>query len=138
MHAGGLGALTMVSVPINEWFSWKPSAQPSSMQVLNALAIDPGRTWKGPWRWFDESMLECCEPLEVVREKGICISKLTCLAQCNGATTKLKYGDVTSLHEFREVREVPSVWSSMLGSASDKTYLRRYSLKAVGLLNHRM
>jgi hypothetical protein len=34
-------------------------------QVLNALAIDPGRTWKGPWRWFDESMLDCCEPLEV-------------------------------------------------------------------------
>lgn len=49
-------------------------------------------------------MLECCEPLDVVREKGICISKLTCLAQCNGATTKLKYGDMTSLQEFREVR----------------------------------
>ncbi|KAE8767612.1 Glutathione gamma-glutamylcysteinyltransferase 1 [Hordeum vulgare] len=25
--------------------------------VLNALTIDPGRPWKGPWRWFDESML---------------------------------------------------------------------------------
>jgi len=77
----GLGALTM---------------------VLNALAIDPGRTWKGPWRWFDESMLECCEPLEVVRARGICISKLDCLARCNGATTELKYGDSVSLEEFRE------------------------------------
>ena len=77
----GLGALTM---------------------VLNALAIDPGRTWKGPWRWFDESMLECCEPLEVVRAKGICISKLDCLARCNGATTQLKYGDSAGLAEFRE------------------------------------
>jgi len=76
----GLGALTM---------------------VLNALAIDPGRTWKGPWRWFDESMLECCEPLEVVRERGICIGKLDCLARCNGATTVLKYGDSTSVEEFR-------------------------------------
>lgn len=76
----GLGALTM---------------------VLNALAIDPGRTWKGPWRWFDESMLECCEPLEVVRERGICIGKLDCLARCNGATTVLKYGDSTGLEEFR-------------------------------------
>jgi hypothetical protein len=76
----GLGALTM---------------------VLNALAIDPGRTWKGPWRWFDESMLECCEPLEVVRARGICISKLDCLARCNGATTQLKYGDSVSLAEFR-------------------------------------
>lgn len=77
----GLGALTM---------------------VLNALAIDPGRTWKGPWRWFDESMLECCEPLEVVRERGICISKLDCLARCNGAATVLKYGDSTGLDEFRQ------------------------------------
>ncbi|KAI3694349.1 hypothetical protein L1987_77314 [Smallanthus sonchifolius] len=32
--------------------------------VLNALSIDPGRKWKGPLRWFDESMLDCCEPLE--------------------------------------------------------------------------
>ncbi len=77
----GLGALTM---------------------VLNALAIDPGRTWKGPWRWFDESMLECCEPLEVVRARGICISKLDCLARCNGAATVLKYGESTGLAEFRQ------------------------------------
>jgi len=72
--------------------------------VLNALAIDPGRTWKGPWRWFDESMLECCEPLEVVKSKGISMDKLDCLARCNGATTVLKYGDVISLDQFREVR----------------------------------
>ncbi|KAL0461087.1 UNVERIFIED_CONTAM: Glutathione gamma-glutamylcysteinyltransferase 1 [Sesamum latifolium] len=36
----------------------------SLSMVLNALAIDPGRKWKGPWRWFDENMLDCCEPLE--------------------------------------------------------------------------
>ncbi|KAL0693460.1 hypothetical protein Bca4012_060640 [Brassica carinata] len=53
--------------------------------VLNALSIDPGRKWKGPWRWFDESMLECCESLEVVKEKGISFGKLVCLAQCSGA-----------------------------------------------------
>ncbi|KAK8493991.1 hypothetical protein V6N12_035156 [Hibiscus sabdariffa] len=35
--------------------------------VLNALAIDPGRTWKGPWRWFDDTMLDCCEPLEKIK-----------------------------------------------------------------------
>ena len=23
--------------------------------VLNALNVDPMRTWKGPWRWFNES-----------------------------------------------------------------------------------
>ena len=54
--------------------------------VLNALNVDPKRTWKGPWRWFHESMLDCCEPLEVVQQKGITFNKLVCLARCNGAT----------------------------------------------------
>ena len=25
--------------------------------ALNALGIDPGRLWKGPWRWFNEDMV---------------------------------------------------------------------------------
>lgn len=57
----------------------------SLTMVLNALNVDPKRTWKGPWRWFHESMLDCCEPLKVVQEKGITFSKLVCLARCNGA-----------------------------------------------------
>ena len=36
----------------------------SLAMVLNALQIDPGRTWKGAWRWFDESKLDCCKPLD--------------------------------------------------------------------------
>ncbi|KAF8014209.1 hypothetical protein BT93_H0142 [Corymbia citriodora subsp. variegata] len=47
----------------------------SLSMVLNALAIDPGRKWKGPWRWFDESMLDCCEPLEKVKAEGISFGK---------------------------------------------------------------
>ncbi len=27
-------------------------------QVLNALSIDPGRQWKGVWRWFSETQLQ--------------------------------------------------------------------------------
>ncbi|KAF8663313.1 hypothetical protein HU200_055926 [Digitaria exilis] len=53
--------------------------------VLNALAIDPGRRWKGPWRWFDESMLDCCEPLDKVKAEGITFGKVACLARCSGA-----------------------------------------------------
>ncbi|KAI3700420.1 hypothetical protein L2E82_45048 [Cichorium intybus] len=44
--------------------------------VLNALSIDPGRKWKGPWRWFDESMLDCCGPLEKVKAEGISFGKV--------------------------------------------------------------
>ncbi|CAO2181329.1 unnamed protein product [Urochloa humidicola] len=53
--------------------------------VLNALAIDPGLRWKGPWRWFDESMLDCCEPLDKVKAEGITFGKVACLAHCAGA-----------------------------------------------------
>jgi hypothetical protein len=30
----------------------------SLVVALNALAIDPGRLWKGPWRWFSEDLLD--------------------------------------------------------------------------------
>jgi len=32
----------------------------SLSMVLNALAIDPRRPWKGVWRWFSEDLLDCC------------------------------------------------------------------------------
>lgn len=98
--------------------------------VLNALAIDPCRKWKGikysfsshkleiqflccvllieinsitgPWRWFDETMLDCCEPLENVRVKGISFGKVICLAHCAGANVEAYRTDQTSIDEFRE------------------------------------
>ncbi|KAG2302326.1 hypothetical protein Bca52824_030977 [Brassica carinata] len=70
--------------------------------VLNALSIDPGRKWKGPWRWFDESMLECCESLEVVKEKGISFGKLVCLAQCSGAKVEAFCTSQSTIDDFRQ------------------------------------
>lgn len=69
--------------------------------VLNALAIDPGRKWKGPWRWFDESMLDCCEPLEKVKVDGITFGKVACLANCAGAKVEALRTNQSSLDEFR-------------------------------------
>ncbi len=57
----------------------------SLSMVLNALLIDPNRVWQGVWRWFEDGMLDCCEDIEVVKEKGIIMSKLACLARCQGA-----------------------------------------------------
>lgn len=74
----------------------------SLTMALNALFVDPGRIWKGVWRWFDESMLDCCDPLEVVKLQGITIEKLACLATCNGAKVAVKYGDAIGVEEFRE------------------------------------
>lgn len=44
--------------------------------VLNALSIDPGRQWRGPWRWFSEAQLDCCIPLEVVKTQGITLMQV--------------------------------------------------------------
>ncbi|RYR52930.1 hypothetical protein Ahy_A06g027786 isoform B [Arachis hypogaea] len=74
----------------------------SLSMVLNALAIDPGRKWKGPWRWFDESMLDCCEPLEKVKAKGISFGKLVCLAHCAGAKVEAFHASQSSIDAFRE------------------------------------
>ncbi|XVF21544.1 hypothetical protein REPUB_Repub12eG0099000 [Reevesia pubescens] len=70
--------------------------------VLNALTIDPGRTWKGPWRWFDDSMLDCCEPLEKIKNQGITFGKVACLAVCNGAQVEPFRTDQSSLDDFRK------------------------------------
>ncbi|KAM0789042.1 hypothetical protein ACM66B_003107 [Microbotryomycetes sp. NB124-2] len=52
--------------------------------VLNALEIDPQRKFVGPWRWYDQSMLDCCRPLEAVAQVGITLNEFACLARCNG------------------------------------------------------
>ncbi|CAH2038985.1 unnamed protein product, partial [Thlaspi arvense] len=74
----------------------------SLSMVLNSLSIDPGRLWKGPWRWFDESMLECCEPLEVVKDKGISFGKVVCLAHSSGAKVEAFRTNQISIDNFRK------------------------------------
>ncbi|KAK3414575.1 hypothetical protein EUGRSUZ_H00436 [Eucalyptus grandis] len=74
----------------------------SVSMVLNALAIDPRRKWKGPWRWFDESMLDCCEPLEKVKAEGISFGKVVCLAQCAGAEVEAFRTSQTTVDHFRQ------------------------------------
>ncbi|KAK9083155.1 hypothetical protein Scep_029626 [Stephania cephalantha] len=74
----------------------------SLSMVLNALAIDPGRKWKGPWRWFDESMLDCCEPLEKVKAKGITFGKVACLAHCAGAKVEAFRTNQSNVDDFRK------------------------------------
>jgi glutathione gamma-glutamylcysteinyltransferase len=74
----------------------------SLVMALNALGIDPGRAWRGPWRWFSEELLDCCTPLEKVRQKGVSIEELACLARCNGAGASIARpadGGVAALRE---------------------------------------
>jgi glutathione gamma-glutamylcysteinyltransferase len=61
--------------------------------ALNSLAIDPERQWKGPWRWFSEELLDCCTPLDVIKQHGITIKEFACLARCNGAACDVFYSE---------------------------------------------
>eukprot|EP00850_Spirogloea_muscicola_P008412 SM000044S16059 [mRNA] locus=s44:744219:747633:- [translate_table: standard] len=69
--------------------------------VLNALAVDPGRTWKGPWRWFDETMLDCCEPLQKIALEGTTFSSVACLARCAGGLVQEARASNSSLADLR-------------------------------------
>merc|ERR1719436_1085253 len=88
--------------------------------VLNALNVDPGKTWKGPWRWFHEGMLDCCEPLEEIKERGIAWSKFVCLARCNGLLVDSRRADENSgsLADFR--RMVEEVATQSVGCATEQ------------------
>ncbi|VIO94743.1 Phytochelatin synthase family protein [Brugia malayi] len=66
------------------------------VMVLNALEVDPGRVWKSPWRFYHESMLDCCVPLDDIKKTGITLSQFACLAECNKLYTEVKYANSKS------------------------------------------
>jgi glutathione gamma-glutamylcysteinyltransferase len=95
---------------------------------LNAFAVDPRQTWKGPWRWYEESMLNCCVDLDDVKRTGITMSVFHCLAQCQGLTSRVYYAqdESSTVEHFREQVRVACVEaeegdddSSGSGSGSD-------------------
>lgn len=70
--------------------------------ILNALAVDPRRTWKGPWRWYEERHLNCCVDLEEVKKTGITFGTFACLARCQGLTVDAHLGSKSSVDDFRK------------------------------------
>ena len=105
----------------------------SLSMALNALRVDPRRVWKGVWRWFDDSMLDCCLALEVVQRSGIVLHTLACLARCNGAAVRLVQATDISEDDFRgEVKRVCAFKSSSSSSSSSGGVLiASYSRKAL-------
>jgi glutathione gamma-glutamylcysteinyltransferase len=95
----------------------------SLVVALNALGIDPGRLWKGPWRWFAEDLLDCCVPLEAVRERGLDLDELGCLARCNGADVELKRPDRAGFPEWRAAIADAAQARSVLIASYDRKLL---------------
>ncbi|MDP2305344.1 MAG: phytochelatin synthase family protein [Pseudomonadota bacterium] len=104
----------------------------SLVVVLNALSIDPARPWKGAWRWYAEELLDCCDPLDVVRTRGLTLPRFGCLARCNGATAGVRYADELGVEPLREDLRAagaggPAVIVSFARSALDQTGAGHYS-----------
>ncbi len=74
----------------------------SLVMVLNALSMDPGRTWIGSvWRWYHEDMLDgVCRNLDDVRRAGITLSEFCCMARCHGCDVSLYFA--TELDEEKD------------------------------------
>jgi len=43
-------------------------------------------------------MLDCCQPLEVIKENGITLAEFSCLAKCNGLEAVTRFADSTFVH----------------------------------------
>lgn len=71
--------------------------------VLNALAVDPQRPWKGVWRHYSEELFDCCADLDRVKREGIAFDQLACLARCNGLHVDVYYGSRSSEEVFRRL-----------------------------------
>ncbi|XP_031742437.1 glutathione gamma-glutamylcysteinyltransferase 3 isoform X2 [Cucumis sativus] len=56
----------------------------------------------GPWRWFDDTMLDCCEPLAKIKTDGITFGKVACLARCNGAKVLAFRTNESTIDDFRK------------------------------------
>lgn len=87
--------------------------------ALNSLSIDPGRVWKGPWRWFSEEMLDCCTSLEVVKKQGITLGQFVCLARCNGAKASVFYG--SERYGLEDCYTI-IMYSSYLSNSNESTF----------------
>ena len=74
---------------------------------------------------YHENMLDCCAPLEVVRQKGITFKKFTCLARCSGLDVEMFQlrGQVT-LEYFRKLVQSAA-------TADDRVVVMSYSRKTL-------
>ena len=96
--------------------------------ALNALGIDPGRRWKGSWRWFSEELLDCCKSLDEVRRSGITLDEAACLARCSSAAVTVRRADSVDVDVAALRRDVLAASTT----ADGPVLIVNYSRNAVG------
>eukprot|EP01083_Nonionella_stella_P298774 1014033_1 len=76
--------------------------------VLNTLAVDPKRVWKDSWRWYSESMLDCCRSLDQIKAEGITFDQFVCLGRYNSLSMIVKRPNQRHLYPTRDTK-VPTI-----------------------------
>ena len=103
----------------------------SLTMVLNALSLDPGRIWRGSWRWFDDSMLDCCDKLETIESHGITLPRVSCLARCNGAEVKMVLAERSDVDIFRKTVKDVTAGTVCASGKNSKSFVRLMSLRSI-------
>jgi glutathione gamma-glutamylcysteinyltransferase len=105
------------------------------VMALNALAVDPLRTWKGPWRWYaEEAMVNCCLDLKSVQAEGVTLAVFAGIATCQGLSVQVTYAaaakdddgdedETVSLERFRRAVEMACVENDHDESPDDSPLL---------------
>lgn len=77
-------------------------------------------------------MLDCCEPLETVKARGISFGKLVCLAHCAGAKVEAFRTNHSTIEEFRKyVMRCSSSDDCHVISSYDRSVLKQVLLIAI-------
>ncbi|KAJ2893044.1 hypothetical protein IWW38_003000 [Coemansia aciculifera] len=80
---------------------------PSSLaMVLNALEVDPGRTWKGVWRWYSDELLESCRTESDLKANGITFDQFLCLASSHAQVAAKRGAQATREEFLRDIKYV--------------------------------
>ncbi|CAG8463673.1 9218_t:CDS:2 [Paraglomus brasilianum] len=81
--------------------------------VLNALQVQGAPVWKGPWRWWYDELLNCCQDIEKVKQSGTTFSQFTCLAKCHCEVHAKRADQVTKeefVNDLKYVNSTPGVY----------------------------
>jgi len=103
--------------------------------ALNALQIDPRRKWKGVWRWFSEELLDCCKSLDEIRQLGLTLDEVACLAACSAASVSVHRPPLADISTFRE--HLRAATTIEQGPVLIVNYSRKWSARAVTGISRR-
>ena len=61
--------------------------------VLNALAVDPMKVWKSPWRWYHENTLVCDSQLSLnfIQRHGMTLDQVAVTARLNSLNERVTH-----------------------------------------------